>query len=1026
MLANAFSRPRLTTQQCNVLGPSDCDPAGLVWAASGLRCIVASIPRLSSILDRVLWRGTSTLTAGDDSRRASMAATPFEPSFAGASLFNIYNDGAGARNNLNLPGGACNFVDLNAGAYGARCGCRRFWSCQPVAGRTYPDNLVSDRTAWCMCNHHACYHEHAGAAEASPAAITAGQENEKPRSAREPLSPVQDLSFRIPTGMTPILDLPSIDGTFYFPSSDPEEAVPIRQSLQSAHAEPSLPDTLSLGDFLNSQPGQHTLPPIPSQCLMPPSQSTSTTSNARYLRPFAGRGLQTLSGVSASKVRTGVEEKPHDIGPAAQQTVGSSALTLHGDTGVDTPRAAQSPEPTDRLATTSPFLPGIRHLSETVNGHEQRLDRLETVSFTATGHEECNDKHDQMDLRVTDLEVRLDEVEKGMNDSSSHGTSRRSTHRDVLDESASSVVSVSTNATDRIITTSEIYSHMQSLEARFNQIQSALPSIHHPWELEVVFLPFPLKRVWQEIHGFKAESMSDADEWTQLPNSNSSTTLRAQSPIHSEWAGPDHQFEWLLPRACAVMSIPDQRLRSRGLIRTISVKGSDARSFQAAMLAAFGNLLQEMAAAPSPGSRRWGADLRVAKFLGLQQPWVPLRKVHKDSRLRFLSPDEMVTPALWNKAFLDSVIMRCSKPRLFVTQPDAYLQDYRAYEFGWTWQKIRELPRFYPESQASQEVPEGDAMEECWMFNEQCDDLPSAQSSQSSLSLRQARQRVSSSPSQPLYTGLESLRSISPVVARGQAPIKERRTSSSRSLYIRTTSMPPTLPAPFSPAQNRRRIVSNGQQQPKSPRSGTPQARTSSSIIAKRRRTRSPSHPRNTPRWTASPSPMPQGGPSEGRQSVARGTTPFFYATPYSNAPLMETRPQRGSGGMDDRGDASDEDDGHHPSHGSSTNAEDDDESVISVEMVTRLGANRAQHDSQDLEWPLPEDEPWPGIEEHMSDGENIDPMDENADGDIHSEASSRPSEYPSTRQAWHLPGAGTGAGFHIHEDEEGVRRTFP
>ncbi|KAJ9141669.1 hypothetical protein NKR23_g7683 [Pleurostoma richardsiae] len=75
----------------------------------------------------------------------------------------------------------------------------------------------------------------------------------------------------------------------------------------------------------------------------------------------------------------------------------------------------------------------------------------------------------------------------------------------------------------------------------------------------------------------------------------------------------------------------------------------------------------------------------------------------------------------------------------------------------------------------------------------------------------------------------------------------------------------------------------------------------------------------------------------------------------------------------------------------------------------------------------LPEDEPWPGIEDDMSDGENMDPLDTDMDG---SDSGSEPSEYPSTQRAWHVvdddnmddPGSNTG--FKIHEDgiETGVR----
>ena len=74
-----------------------------------------------------------------------------------------------------------------------------------------------------------------------------------------------------------------------------------------------------------------------------------------------------------------------------------------------------------------------------------------------------------------------------------------------------------------------------------------------------------------------------------------------------------------------------------------------------------------------------------------------------------------------------------------------------------------------------------------------------------------------------------------------------------------------------------------------------------------------------------------------------------------------------------------------------------------SVEVVPQLLPGQGSQQ-------LPEDEPWPGIEDRMSDGENVDPLEVDGDGD--SEMSSQPSEYPST-QAWN----GGDTGFRIHED---------
>lgn len=154
------------------------------------------------------------------------------------------------------------------------------------------------------------------------------------------------------------------------------------------------------------------------------------------------------------------------------------------------------------------------------------------------------------------------------------------------------------------------------------------------------------------------------------------------------------------------------------------------------------------------------------------------------------------------------------------------------------------------------------------------------------------------------------------------------------------------------------------------------------------------------------------------RQHV-RGTTPFAYATPHSNAPLQEVRPVRAGSAapippeymadMDHDLDELFEIEIYESESDESFDDGDSDEVG-----VTHGQAGAMHHDSQ--EWPLPEDEPWPGIEdqEHMSDGENIDPNKEEEE-DRRSDASSQPSEYPSTQRPW----PEEQGGFQIHEDDE-------
>ena len=963
-----------------------------------------------------------------------MAGITHEFSLPNSSFFNIHNDGP-----LTTPpapallGGACNFIDLN-GANGQKCGCRRFWSRGPPArfgagsppgySHGFPpgDATASmDSVAFCMCSHHACYHDDIREAPTPVAPSSnavglphAGQENEPPRANREPLTPVlPELSFPtapLQPGQPTEFHMYNNQTTSY--STHVVEETSIRQDDVAASArEQSVPDTLSWNHFIQASSDQgYKMPPIPSQCLIP-SQPSSTTSSVRmaYLKPFAGKGLQTLSGVK-SKLREPLVEEDEEVVPADEETrvPGDDQSVDDLATVANTPRSSRVTDATQRNTQATPSgtdRDTLRELSGTVQGHEQRLDRLENASFSAAGHDECHDKHEQADLRVTEVEYRVTELEKLLNDNSSNaGTSRRSR----ADDSANTVVSVSTDHSGRLLDRAELYSELQSLRAQLSQLQaiSSFTSYSNPWEIEVVYLPFPLKGVWFETRNLNSQrapggSLADADQWTQMPNSSSS--LDPQSPGFCEWTGPEFESDWLLPRACAPDRMIDRRLRSRGLVKHVTVRGPDARSVQQAVSEAFGTLFRTFSRMQGNVYHGSTTHQRVHKFLGLQHPWVPLRKIHKDSRLRFLTPAEMVTPVAWDVQFLSSsVVMKATGvQRLFITQPEAYLQDQDAYDSGWSWQRLRELSRIYPDSQNSQEVPEADAMEDCWQWNDRLDENPASANSSQSIGIRQGPpSRLRTTPFSPApqappgYVSIhgQSLRSSSPRVTGG---VETRKAS--RPPRIRTTSMPPNLPVVASPAQvASRRITSYvpGRERHPSPQVNRPVSATAHAMAmnkrARRRSTRSPAViPRHvTPRRsTASPSPVPE--------VIMRGTTPY-YATPYSNAPLAETRSNRAcvvlyddGAGYDDDGRGTDTDpygdeldvdfDDVDVDVNEDDNSEDEYNDSPMLDLAQQHNAQiLAQHQhssaipSGESSWQdgRPEDEPWPGIE----DAENRDP----------------------------------------------------
>ncbi|KAK7931711.1 hypothetical protein PG985_002423 [Apiospora marii] len=1074
-----------------------------------------------------------------------MAGPAADFALPSSPFFNIYTDGgrgpvprtspAPARPPSPapaLPSGQCNFVDLTHGANGPKCGCRRFWSRSalspqvvgsPAAFPGYYNGLAmsagADQAFWCMCSHHACFHDDVRDSYSQgppvmavmPSAVEQNieQENEKPRNNREPLTPViPELSFPMPLSSGHPTDFQTFNnGSYAANSKEPGQGS--QTQANTVNNEPSMPDTLSWTNLIQSQPGDQAniMPPIPSQCLLQ-SQPSSTTSSVRmrYLQPFGGKGLQTLNGARTRARGTPlatVQGSPVPEDNAAEPSVAASNDDL--PTVTNTPRSIRRVEEGDaQLPSSKPGHGEFQELSSTVQGHGQRLDRLENVSFSANGHDECYEKHDHVDLRVTELELRVGELEKQLQDSSSVATSRY--RHTGADDSTASVVSAATNTSDR----SHLYTELQALRAELNNLSSD-PTYGNPWELEVVFLPFPLKGVWMQPKDLamsqqrpSGASHADVDQWTQMPNSVSLHEPR--SPAFNEWADPELEFEWLLPRACPPDRMIDKRLQSRGLVKKVAVRGPDAHSVQQAIAAAFGTSFRTVSRIQSNFYQGSDVHHRVGKFLGLQQPWVPLRKVHKDSRLRFLSPSEMITPAIWDVRFLkSSVVMKATGVnRLYITQPEAYLQDQDAYENGWSWQRLRELSRIYPDSQSSQQdVPEADALEDCWAFNDKLDESPSTQSSFSShLSLRQAAQprlkstSISPSPqhfftshngqSPSLTTGRRS-RAPSPFVA-----LREQKSGASlRPLHVRTNSMPPILPGVLSPQQARRRMASVGvsiaQPYPYD-RRPSPQIMRASANAAhsiafaqqkRRRATRSPSVPvsarfRRTPRYsTASPSPGPAGFGAPGATS-GRATTPFFYATPYSNAPYVDNRPHQGvmdEVDEDNRGSGTD-------SYAGGSGDEDESDYEDDAQMLD-LGHPRQRFNTDDETWqgaaqepqhfPLPEDEPWPGIEdedlenrepalkaEHIvdiyededamsdidsqmtvsevtdkSEGSVEGEMDEgvmvervtdhgarkdvvaSGDAEVASQHSSVPSEYPSTQRAW-TDGA---MEFEVYED---------
>jgi hypothetical protein len=666
----------------------------------------------------------------------------------------------------------------------------------------------------------------------------------------------------------------------------------------------------------------------------------------------------------------------------------------------------------------------INHVADypmKIQNHEQRLDALENASFSHSAIDELQENNGDLDTRVGGLETRVDDLEKtrlAQSDAGSFGG------RQLLERSFDSAMSNTSSALIAAAIDHVDYARIDSLEQQISELQATAPPSHaRPWEIEVVFLPFGsrLNGIWSTQHPSTQRSRMNSTAGDDGTQTQFNSLFAAQACLTSydedvAWensmkgVGSGHNA-WLMPRACGLRSRIGERLRSRGLVKLLQIKGPDARDVQAAMLTAFGDLPNLLADDPYShhGRNHRTIPESLSNYLGLRASWIPLRKLHKDDNLRFLNTSEMITPALWTVHFLaSSIAMRAhGTRRLYVTQPDAYIQHLRDESAEWTWRKLRQLPRVYPEAQPIDHTPEADAHEPCWEFDDRLDPPPSihspSASHHSSLSIRPISHEQEMEPTSPSDhfssqaaspAASTTPTSVAPPPLRPLSPLKERHPF--RPIHTRTTSMPSLIPIKSSPSMTKRRIASFEHESQSSPTRAAP------TMLKRRRISRSPSRPRDTPRWSAGP-PSPYTFVEDIVERSKRGTTPFAYATPHSNAPYIEaSRHMRDDD--DEEGSATDEvelDEGY-------------DQKALS------------DYDSDEASdvGHRPDEDAWEGVQDDESRNALVAKAvgglrqgnDEN-DEDMASDASSSPSEYPSRQPEGSY--SETKSGFRIHVDEE-------
>lgn len=967
-----------------------------------------------------------------------MAAPPIVPTVPNTPLLNRYE--GNTIGNTRPPSGPCNYVNVNVGGNAPKCGCRRFTD-KSLELQVYA-STDSVRPGWCICEHHSCFHNHDpedGLQITSDALIAEGLLS----------TPKQSVHMPTPGEPEPDIHMQDMQNLSEVGRPGKKDSLPDallwNRFVKSASSQGSLP----------AIPSQCLLPSD--------NGSRASSTQANYARPFGGVGLDTLNHLSKGNpgVRSSLELGRGDVkgdnGKIMQVYEDSNGNGfLQSLTDVDTPSAQSSQSYNgdvafnkdvdsaqdalqkldDRNKTTVALRPSeeaasglygsqpvtfrnasddenllpkirniINHVADyprTRQNHEHRLDQLENASFTNGAVEVLRDDYELMETRVGDLETRMHEVEKQQIAPSDTNSTRSG---QLLS------ASIDSRSSSALIADAIDSSRIEALESQILELQALAPPTHtRPWEVEVVFIPFGplLKGIWSPPRSSTTQlsrvNSASSDEWTQTQNNSmaiAQARLTAQTATWENSAADlaNQSSIWLMPKACGVGSLVDERLRSRGLVRKILIKGPDARDVQSAMLSAFGDLPGVLARDPySHDDHQNSIPDLMRQYLGLQAPWIPLRKVHKDSCLRFLSTSEMITPALWTVQFLSSsVAMRSTGVRrLYVTQPDSYIQHLRS-TVSWTWQKIRQLARVYPNASLNH-TPEADAEEPCWQFDERYDPPPqsvnSSLSSHDSLTLESIPFRAepaspsdhfSSAPASPSASTTPT--SVPPPSARQFSPLKERHPF--RLIHTRTISMPSLVPIKSSPSQaGKRRIASFENESRPSP------IRIPVALNLKRQRTRSPSRPRDTPRWSVGP-PSPYTFVDE----YKRGNTPFAYATPHSNAPYI---PRHFSSDMVDVD--------YDGEQGSTTN----DSSVDGGERNALSDYDSDRNDAENPEDQI--DDEWEGVQDDdaLGFGKAASLRRDDDDSD------SCPSEYPSTQQPQALfDGSKTQAGFRIHIDDE-------
>jgi hypothetical protein len=374
--------------------------------------------------------------------------------------------------------------------------------------------------------------------------------------------------------------------------------------------------------------------------------------------------------------------------PAPQLLLTNGSVTATAQEQLEQAFNSASPRTINKLmAYLQPLhnvLISIPNVTNAIRELNDRMDLLENNSFNHVQPEDFQRQFEMMDGRQLELEHRMDDHDR-LHQTIDLDHSTSSFPRRLLanvNESFNSNHSVQSNTSSALIVAAidrnEMKTEMEGIKDRLDVIEAAaLPTSITPWEIEVVLLPWgrELHGIWfsedEPMHENTKNTTQDSEEWTQMrlkagqaservtdssPLPAGRLSLRTSMPFSdtesgwssqaiSDWAAGSTD-EWLSPKACGGRNQVYERLRSRGFVRDVTLRSASAREIQATLSNAFGDLVDHFKYTDED------EDPFVHRHPGLRASFVPLRKVHKESKLRFLTPSEMAGSALWTAQFL--------------------------------------------------------------------------------------------------------------------------------------------------------------------------------------------------------------------------------------------------------------------------------------------------------------------------------------------------------------------------------------